>query len=208
METSKKGVSLGVLKRVIEEVTYSPISIQSFSNNKTVNELGCTVTSIKFSWTTNKAPKKILLDSTDIDVTLKSTTISCSLTSNTSFTLKVTDSKNFTVSKSTSVSFSNGIYYGIGTDQENITDSFILGLTKSLQNSISKTFTVTAGDGQYVWFAYPKRYGTPKFNVGGFDGGFSKIADMEFTNASGYTETYTIYRSDNSNLGTQTIKVS
>ena len=81
-------------------------------------------------------------------------------------------------------------------------------MTKSLQNSISKTFTVTAGDGQYVWFAYPKRYGTPKFNVGGFDGGFSKITDMEFTNASGYTETYTIYRSDNSNLGTQTIKVS
>lgn len=103
METSKKVVSLGVLKRVIEEVTYSPISIQSFSNDKTVNEIGSTVTSIKFSWITNKTPKKILLDSRDIDVTLKSTTISCSLTSNTSFTLKVTDSKNFTVSKSTSV---------------------------------------------------------------------------------------------------------
>ena len=51
-------------------------------------------------------------------------------------------------------------------------------------------------------------YGTPVFNVGGFDGGFTKAASISFTNASGYTEEYAVYRSDNSNLGTKTIKVT
>ena len=37
------------------------------------------------------------------------------------------------------------------------------------------------------------------------DGGFSKVATIEFTNASGYKENYDIYKSDNENLGTQTV---
>ncbi|WP_157796132.1 hypothetical protein [Thomasclavelia cocleata] len=51
----------------------------------------------------------------------------------------------------------------------------------------------------------PARYGAVNFNVGGFDGGFTKVATIEFTNASGYTENYDIYKSDNANLGTQTV---
>ena len=55
------------------------------------------------------------------------------------------------------------------------------------------------------FYAVPTRYGDVSFNVGGFDGGYSKVATIEFTNASGYKENYDIYKSDNANLGNTTV---
>lgn len=81
-------------------------------------------------------------------------------------------------------------------------------MSKALQSNKAKTFDVTTGSGQYIWYAIPSRYGTPSFNVGGFDGGFSKVSTVSYTNPSGYTENYDVYRSDNANLGKKTVKVS
>jgi hypothetical protein len=44
--------------------------------------------------------------------------------------------------------------------------------------------------------------------VGGFEGGFSKAATFDFTNASGYTESYDVWLSDEMNLGSTSVKVS
>lgn len=41
-----------------------------------------------------------------------------------------------------------------------------------------------------------------------FEGGFNKVNTIEFTNASGYVESYDIYKSTNSNLGNTTVVVS
>jgi hypothetical protein len=57
-------------------------------------------------------------------------------------------------------------------------------------------------------FALPTSYGTPLFNVGGFDGGFNLIKTFNFTNYSGHTESYDVWISDNIGLGTTTVKVS
>ena len=53
----------------------------------------------------------------------------------------------------------------------------------------------------------PTRFGVPKFTVGGFEGGFSLVATIDFTNSSNYTEPYNIYKSENSNLGNTTVNV-
>jgi hypothetical protein len=53
----------------------------------------------------------------------------------------------------------------------------------------------------------PSRFGTCAFTVGGFTGGFQMIATIAFTNASGYTENYDIYRSDYAKLGNTTVTV-
>ena len=81
-------------------------------------------------------------------------------------------------------------------------------MNKSLQKDQVKTFTVNSGVNQYVWYALPTRYGDPVFNVGGFDGGFTKVSTLNFINLSGYAEEYIVYRSDNSNLGKKIIKVT
>ena len=102
------------------------------------------------------------------------------------------------------------MYHGIGDDLEidSITNQFILSLAKTLQSSKAKTFTVNAGEGKHIYYVIPSRYGTPVFKVGGFEGGFDKLGTFSFTNASGYTEDYDIYKSSNSNLGNTTVVVS
>lgn len=191
----------------LSALEYVPIAINSFTNNIGTVELGTTINSITFSWSTNKTPTSLKIGTTELDASAKTYTLTGqSIESNTTYKLTATDEKTH-VEKTTAVSFVNGIYYGI-SEERTIDSSFILKLTKSLQGSRSKTFTVTAGSSQYIWYAVPTRYGTCTFNVGGFDGGFSLIDTVSFTNASNYTENYYVYRSDNANLGTQTVKVS
>ena len=46
------------------------------------------------------------------------------------------------------------------------------------------------------------------YNKGVIASGFNKVNTIEFTNASGYVESYDIYKSTNSNLGNTTVVVS
>lgn len=193
------------------DLQYIPIEILAFSNNIGVAEKGSTLNELTLKWQLNKDPETILMNGqvrADLK-TLRSLTLKdMALTADKTFMLQVTDEKGKTAQKNTSVVFQNGVYYGVSEIPEEVNNTFILSLSRSLQGSRTKTFSTTSTEGQYVWYAFPSRYGTPVFNVGGFDGGFTKAASISFTNASGYTEEYAVYRSDNSNLGTKTIKVT
>lgn len=199
------------LDELNRDLQYIPIEILAFSNNIGVAEKGSTLNELTLKWQLNKDPETILMNGqvrADLK-TLRSLTLKdMALTADKTFMLQVTDEKGKTAQKNTSVVFQNGVYYGVSEIPEEVNNTFILSLSRSLQGSRTKTFSTTSTEGQYVWYAFPSRYGTPVFNVGGFDGGFTKAASISFTNASGYTEEYAVYRSDNSNLGTKTIKVT
>lgn len=199
------------LNELNRDLQYIPIEILAFSNNIGVAEKGSTLNELTLKWQLNKEPETILMNGqvrADLK-TLRSLTLKdMALTADKTFMLQVTDEKRKTAQKNTSVVFQNGVYYGVSEIPEEVNNTFILSLSRSLQGSRTKTFSTTSTEGQYVWYAFPSRYGTPVFNVGGFDGGFTKAASISFTNASGYTEEYAVYRSDNSNLGTKTIKVT
>lgn len=111
-------------------------------------------------------------------------------------------------SSSTSIThtFVNRIFYGVSTVASGYTEANIEGLAGTdLQDSKSKTFSVSPGASEYIIFAYPTRLGTATFTVGGFAGGFQSPATVSITNASGYTENYYAYRSTNLNLGSTTV---
>lgn len=81
--------------------------------------------------------------------------------------------------------------------------------SSGLQSSRARTFTVTAGAGEYIWYAYPASYGDATFTVGGFEGGFTLISStLSITNAFGVTQNYRLYRSVNPSLGATTVTVS
>lgn len=199
------------LNELNRDLQYIPIEILAFSNNIGVAEKGSTLNELTLKWQLNKDPEAILMNGqvrADLK-TLRSLTLKdMALTADKTFMLQVRDEKGKTARKNTSVVFQNGVYYGVSEIPEEVNNTFILSLSRSLQGSRTKTFSTTSTEGQYVWYAFPSRYGTPVFNVGGFDGGFTKAASISFTNASGYTEEYAVYRSDNGNLGTKTIKVT
>lgn len=209
---------------------YAAMAITSLSLNKaSVQEIGTAVTGFDAAWALNKTPTEQTItvtgagDATIIaDVNARSTTAltgdaadawneikaKTKSTGTLTVSIHVKDTRDAEETKTASIQWLNGVYTGAAAIPATINSAFIRTLTKSLQSGKSKTFTVNAGAGEYIWYACPARYGTPSFSVGGFDGGFSKVKTFDFTNASNFTESYQVWRSDNAGLGSTTVVVS
>ena len=199
------------LESQIADILYKPVSITSFDHNKGTVERGVTITDVTLSWTTNKTPTTLTLDGEFLDVALTSKALS-NLTitwdSNQTWTLVATDERGESNSKTTSITFYNGVYYGAAIAPDSYDSNFIVGLNKKLRGNKLSSFEANADEGEYIYYCLPTRYGACSFKVGGFEGGFTLLSTLAFTNASGYTEDYYIYRSDNSSLGHTTVEVS
>lgn len=201
--------ALDDLVNKVADLLYEPIAISSFTNNVNTVEMGSTVNTVVLNWKVNKTPKTLTLDGEGIDKSLTTKTIeNAAIKSNKTYTLKATDDRDAAATKTTAITFLNGVYWGVAANTSSLDSAFILKLTKGLQAGKAKTFTVNAASGQHIYYAIPARYGTPAFKVGGFDGGFAKAASIDFTNASGYKETYDVWKSDNAGLGNTTVVVA
>lgn len=195
-------------KQKIEDLAYEPMAISAFTNNVNTVEMGSTVDAVTLNWTLNKDPKSQKVDNTPVEASERTLSLTGQgIKADKTFTLSATDERDKTVTKTTAIRFYNGVYWGIGDAEQTIDSTFLLTLTKGLQASRSKTFTVNAGEGKHIYYAVPSRYGSCQFNVGGFDGGFNKVSTFECTNASGYAENYDVYKSTNANLGSTTVTV-
>ena len=190
---------LNNIERALDSLLYKAITISSFNISKSVAEFGETLANITLSWSFSKLPTYQRLDGVELDLSLRSFVIEGPITSNKTFKMETSDGKT-AVSRTTGVTFYNGRYHGVSAEGTYNSD-FIMKLTKTLTNGRQNTFNVSCGDGQYVYFAIPTRFGTPTFSVGGFSGGFVKVSTLDFTNKFGYTEPYDIWKSENSNLG-------
>lgn len=187
---------LETLEDQMADLLYTAIAISSFGHNAGTKEMGDTLTGVTLTWATNKAPTALTLDGEALDVALTSKALTgLSITANKTWTLKATDEREAEATKTTTVSFQNGIYYGAKAVPETIDSAFIMGLgKKELSGTKNRSVSVTGGDGLYFWYAYPKRLGTSLFNIGGFDYEY-ELETVSFTNSFGYTEDYYVYRS-------------
>ena len=188
---------------------YKAMAINSFSNNVNTVEKGRTITDVTLTWSMNKVPTTLTLDGSSIDVSSKTKALTgLGLQADKTWTLKATDARNASVQKTTAVYFRNGRYYGVGTvDASGVNDKFVQGLTKELASNNTTTFTVTAGTGQYIYYVHPASFGTPVFTVGGFEGGFDLIKTFDYTNPSGFKESYKVWKTTNASLGSTTVVV-
>jgi hypothetical protein len=128
------------------------------------------------------------------------------------FSLTAFDGTLTTVTPFTTT-WSQRLYYGTAGAGGN-SGSFIQSLPYNpiTNNPVTSlqgfTFTVNAGDGEAIYFAYRSAYGTADFWVNGFEGGFNLVSTtISVTNAFGYTEDYTLYQSNQVGLGITTINV-
>lgn len=200
------------LTEILGQLLYVAPQITSFTNNVNTVEVGQTITTVTFNWKLNKEMTSVTLnDNPQSTGTTGTATLSDqNITSNTTYTLKANDGTN-TVTKTTSINFQNKVYWGIGTvtESDGADSAFVLGLSgSSFATSVARTFTVEAGEGQYIYFAAPASFGNATFKVGGFEGGFDLLTTFNFTNASGGEASYNVYKSSNANLGNTTVEVS
>lgn len=192
----------------VGDLTYTPIVITSISNSVGVKEIGSKVNDVVVYWSLNKEPISQTLNGEPLDVSESDCYIPGPFRENREFTLSVTDERDVTDVASTHIQFFNGVYVGVLDQSIEVDSAAVLSLKRNLQGSRTLTFTANAGAVQRIVYALPTRYGTPNFNVGGFDGGFELVKTFDFTNGSGYTESYAVWMSDNAGLGKTTVRVT
>lgn len=88
-------------------------------------------------------------------------------------------------------------------------EAFIEALASSaLAANRTRSFSLTAGPTEKIYYAYPAAYGLGTFAVGGFVGGFLPPSTVAVTNPFGVTQNYYLYESTNVGLGSTTVDVS
>ena len=200
----------------LDQLLYVNPAVSTFTSNPAFGdyEIGSTVSNPRFTWSYNKAivNQNLKVGGTTIaldDPQVREHAYTGDITSATTFTISGNDNKLKACSRSGSFNFKHKRYFGVAEVPAEYNSDFILGLTgKEFCTGRTKSaFSLNAGAGQYMFYCFPASYGTPTFNVGGFDGGFELAATIDFTNASGNTTSFVIWKSENANLGTQSIIV-
>lgn len=181
----------------LDALEYKSIVINNFAAAPPVNELGSSQT-ITLAWSLNKAATSQNINGSPVTGNSKQYT---GVTISTSYTLNVSDGQT-SASKTAYVSFANRIYYGAATDLTTVTS-----LSSVLSNDPERTITVDAGADEYIIYAIPARLGDVTFFVSGFEGGFEDPEEQTLANASGYSETYKVYRSTRAGLGETTVEI-
>ena len=192
--------------------TSSELKINSFTNNVNTAEIGSTVNSVILSWTLSEEAASVSIDgesqSTGTSGSKSYTNLGLTHDQHKTWILRVTGKNSSVIEKTTTISFLNGVYYGTSTEPAIVNSAFILGLTKELRSSKRTSIDVTADAGEYVYYCVPTRFGTCRFSVDGFTGGFALVDTISFTNASGYAEDYYVYRSDYAGLGAISVTIA
>ena len=181
----------------LDALEYNEIKINSYTAAPSVSEIGSSQT-ITLTWSLNKTATSQIINGNPVTGNSKQYT---GVASGQTYTLNVSDGQT-SASSSVSVSFANRIYYGAAADLTTVT-----ALTSLLSNNPERTITVDAGTGKYIIYAIPARLGDVTFFVSGFEGGFEDPVEQILTNASGYQETYKVYRSTRAGLGETTIDI-
>ena len=199
------------LDGIMAKVDYIKPEITSFTSTaQEVYEVGQNVSNIVFNWTINKnITTQTLTDCPLADASVRTATYTNNITSNKTFTLTIGDGQN-TASKDISISFRNKIYYGSATIPASFNSAFILGLSnKRFATDKSGSFNITVGNNKYGFIAFPSSFGTlSSVEIGGFNTDVISCGTISFTNASGGTTNYNIYRTGRHSLDTITMVIN
>ena len=197
------------LDKILDKLYYVKPSITSFDMSPSTlqYEKGQTISNLSFTWSYNKDITSQSLSNCDIALSDRKATYRTPITSNKTFTLTCSDGKN-TVSASKNITFSDKIYWG-SKAEGTINSAFILSLSnKNFATAKAGTYSMTVATGEYGYIAMPKSFGVlSSVWIGGFEATVEDMGEIDFTNASGYTSKYKVYRTGKSGLGSISMQI-
>jgi len=191
----------------LDALFYVAPAVTSFTNNVGVVEKGSTVSSVRLDWAYNVAivSQSISQGIGSLAVALRTYTQTGTYTTDRTYALTASDGGN-TATGSTTVYFRQKRYWGTNSSTT-LTDGQILALSSEFSTGRAQTRTITSS-AEYVYFAYPAAWGAATFTVNGLLNTAWTLVTRAFVNASGYSESYDIYRSNNLLTGTYIITIS
>lgn len=214
--TNDQYPEMATVADALDQLLYVTPAVKTFTSNPAFGdyEIGYTVSNPRLTWSFNKTMTNQNLKAGGTTINLDDPGVreyqyTGDITSNTTFIISGSDNKETSCTSRSSFNFKHKRYFGVAEVPAEYNSNFILGLSgkEFCTGRTKNSFSLTAGAGQYMFYCFPATYGTPTFNVGGFDGGFELAATIDFTNASGNTTSFVIWKSENANLGTQSIIV-
>lgn len=194
------------IDKILAKIYYEEPKITNFTMTPStdVYEIGTVIpaNTIEFSWAVNKEIKSQALTDCTVAADDRSATYGAELTNTKTFVLTVSDGeKAATASKK--ISFLNKGYWGSAAIPDEYNSEFILGLGNSkFVTGKTGTYSMTVVAGEYGFLALPTSFGTvSSIWIGGFEVTVETAATISFTNASGKTSSYNIYKTGRSGLG-------
>ena len=205
-------VTYPTVDAALDNLLYVTPNILTFTNNVNAVEIGSTVASTTLTWTIDESAN--LTDQTlnqgigSVGTIVRNHTHSDSYTTNRTYTLTITDGIN-PDNANTSVYFRHKRYWGTSTNTL-LNDAQIIALSSELNTTEVMTKTISPS-GEYIYFAWPASWDPSPpatFTVNGLLNTAWSYITRNFTNASGNTSSFRIYRSDNLLTGSYIIAVS
>jgi hypothetical protein len=180
----------------------------SFGNTVGTVEIGSTVTTVPLSWsispTNTPVASQTLTPIGSISTNLRATNITGTFTNDTNWTLTVNDGTGLpgsTVTAQTSIAFRNYLSWGIASTTnlsnsqiQNLHTNTAAGAGREFRTGKGKSVSIS-GNGQYIYFAYPSSFGAASFIVNGSPNTAWISNSVTYTNSSGNTSQFLIYRS-------------
>lgn len=198
--TYENNASYDTVEEALDALFYVTPDVSGFSNNVGSVEIGSTITSVVLNWSLNKT-----MTSASINQSIGSVlgvltyTHSTSFTTDRTYTITVSDGTN-SDSASTAIYFRSKRYWGTNANTS-LDSTAILALSGELSTSKTKSWSQN-GNGQYIYYVYPASFGTATFTVNGLLSTSWTLSVQSHTNASGYSSSYNVYRTNNVQNGT------
>lgn len=192
------------LDKILAKVYYVEPKINSFTMAPatTEYEIGTVVSGLEFAWAVNKDIVSQSLTDCTITVDDRTATYGEDLKNTKTFTLTVSDGEKSATATKT-IKFLNKAYWGSAPEPTDYDSAFILALSgKKFASSKNGTYSMTVGVGEYGYLALPTSFGiVATCWIGGFEVTLENCGAIAFTNASGNTSSYNIYKTERYGLG-------
>lgn len=166
-------------------------------------EKGMVIENVHLTWELNKivTSQTIFPAIGKVDAELRSYNIeNANVSEDTTYTILVSDGRNAATSE-TQILFKQYVYWGSSSSTD-LNNQEIIIFSKEFESTDTNVVTFDCSGGKYFYIITPSKYRDDiTFKINGFV--FSDMVESEIllTNASGYTSSYTIFRSNNIQTG-------
>ncbi len=197
--------SLQTVEDALDHLLYiEPTVTLHLDQTLSAYEIGLSINSVGLIWSWNKTITSQSLNQGIGDLSTSTTSYTYTpanpIDSNITFTITGGDGVE-TATSSVSVSFMPKRYWGVST-LTSLTDADILNLSQELSTSRTQTRTFDCSGGKYFYFVIKTSYcNNIGFKVNGMTFSDMDVETRNFTNASGHTDQYNIYRVHNIQTG-------
>lgn len=200
-ETSEKPVQNKTVTAAIERLNAAVFPFTINLSGGGTYEKGSTQT-VNLGWSYSDAITSQSINGSALAADARSASFN-GVTSTTTYTLSAV-SGGTTYTKSVTATFRLRKYFGANANSE-LSDADILALSNAWATAYTMGETsLDCSGGKYIYYIIPTSLapaGLPDFRVGGFANSDWEVTTQDVTNASGYTESYTIYRLRNIQTG-------